>query len=322
MIFHENKNDFKEIIALVSERMKIREVYLEKDYWITYVLKKLSSSKFSENVVFKGGTSLSKAYGLIERFSEDIDLALLLDNKKTSNQIKRIIKDIELELMAFPFVADHNNPVTSKGSKFRKTANKYPRIVDSLEFGNASDSLILEINSFANPSPYKKMKISWICSEFIKNADSSLIDMYQLHDFELNVLDIKRTFAEKIMGLIRAGYDTNPIESLEKKIRHIYDLHKILSLNEIKNMDDNEFNLIIGKVKADDLKNQEFQGDWIEQNYSDSPLFLDPVNTLKKIWPSYENQFSSLVYGELPSLDNITNSMVFIKTKLLSMKIE
>jgi hypothetical protein len=76
MTLHEDKTLFSDVIAACAEAMGIPEVYIEKDYWLCYLLKKLSNSSYKEQVVFKGGTSLSKVYKIIERFSEDIDLGL------------------------------------------------------------------------------------------------------------------------------------------------------------------------------------------------------------------------------------------------------
>jgi predicted nucleotidyltransferase component of viral defense system len=76
MILHKNKEDFQDLVNITAEFFEIPEVYVEKDYWVTYILKNLSSSEYKDNVVFKGGTSLSKAYKLIDRFSEDIDLQI------------------------------------------------------------------------------------------------------------------------------------------------------------------------------------------------------------------------------------------------------
>lgn len=61
-------------------------LYIEKDYWVSYILKAISQSQYKDVAIFKGGTSLSKAYKLIERFSEDIDLAVIT-HELTSNQI-------------------------------------------------------------------------------------------------------------------------------------------------------------------------------------------------------------------------------------------
>ena len=95
MKLHENQEEFKKLIQLASDELEIRQVYIEKDYWVSYVLKELSQSKFSGDVVFKGGTSLSKAYKIVDRFSEDIDLVLLAKDGMTGGQIKKLITDIE-----------------------------------------------------------------------------------------------------------------------------------------------------------------------------------------------------------------------------------
>ena len=70
MNLHSNKTLFENIIRATSEKYKINPIFIEKDYWITKALYHLSNSEYSENVVFKGGTSLSKAYQIIQRFFE------------------------------------------------------------------------------------------------------------------------------------------------------------------------------------------------------------------------------------------------------------
>lgn len=77
---HSDNKRFSTLINLVSQHFNIAPAFVEKDYWITHTLRKLSQSENVENVVFKGGTSLSKGYRLIDRFSEDIDLAMINEN--------------------------------------------------------------------------------------------------------------------------------------------------------------------------------------------------------------------------------------------------
>jgi len=67
---HENTKDFLAAIQATSQATGIREVFIEKDYWVCYILKSLSDSPFKDEVIFKGGTSLSKAHKMIHRFSE------------------------------------------------------------------------------------------------------------------------------------------------------------------------------------------------------------------------------------------------------------
>ena len=69
--------DLEDLCLETSSRLKITPVVVEKDYWTCWVLDRLFSDPFvSEQIMFKGGTTLSKVFGLIERFSEDIDLIL------------------------------------------------------------------------------------------------------------------------------------------------------------------------------------------------------------------------------------------------------
>lgn len=65
------------VFEVAAQRMALAPAVVEKDFWVCYTLDHLfHKSGFGESMVFKGGTSLSKAFGLIERFSEDIDLIL------------------------------------------------------------------------------------------------------------------------------------------------------------------------------------------------------------------------------------------------------
>ena len=86
-----------EILEQVNNRLGLPIQAVEKDWWVTMVLKAVFSSRFAQYLVFKGGTSLSKAYHLIDRFSEDIDLAidrkfLGFDGELSGTQIKKLRK--------------------------------------------------------------------------------------------------------------------------------------------------------------------------------------------------------------------------------------
>ena len=81
MNLHENKELFANAVLAASQSKEdgglgVKQIFIEKDYWISRSLKMLSQSRDVDLAVFKGGTSISKAYGLGSRFSEDIDLIL------------------------------------------------------------------------------------------------------------------------------------------------------------------------------------------------------------------------------------------------------
>ena len=93
MNLHNSPDVFSELIQTTAESYSIPEVYVEKDYWVTKALKRLAESDYAGSVVFKGGTALSKAHGLIRRFSEDIE-AVRCEGLSQS-QIKALLKNTE-----------------------------------------------------------------------------------------------------------------------------------------------------------------------------------------------------------------------------------
>ena len=91
-------NEKVELINQMHEETKLPQVIIEKDLWVTVVLRALFALPYAENLSFKGGTSLSKCWNLIERFSEDVDIAInreffgFIGNSFTINQINKLRK--------------------------------------------------------------------------------------------------------------------------------------------------------------------------------------------------------------------------------------
>ena len=125
MKLHKDSKTLQAIIRAAAQKLQISDVFVEKDYWITLVLKQLSDSKYYNETVFKGGTSLSKGFNLINRFSEDIDLAIISNPEKSGNQTKTLIREVEKSITNGLIEIDTPG-VTSKGSKFRKSIYRYP----------------------------------------------------------------------------------------------------------------------------------------------------------------------------------------------------
>lgn len=277
-------------------------------------MKNLSQSKHKNQIVFKGGTSLSKAHRIINRFSEDIDIAIIGADEFSGNAIKKMIKDVESDT-AKGLVEVTMDGVTSKGSKFRKTLYDYPRIVPSDEFGQANERLLIEINSFANPHPYIEMPIQSVIADFYVQADDkNALDTYQLNSFTINVLGLERTFTEKILSLVRASYADNSLVELSDKIRHIYDLHYILTKASMREfITSKDFQQMIKDVLIDDEKNSQFQGDWTKKPLRAALIFSDWDNVWTDLQNVYNNAFKTLVFSELPDVKAIDESMKMIK---------
>ena len=309
MKLHLNKEDFKDLITLTAKDMNILEVYIEKDYWVCYILKNLSESEYLENIVFKGGTSLSKAYGLIERFSEDIDLQLINfeggDSKK-----KNFIKKIESKISEGLNLLD-NHPRESKSGNIRKTIYSYKKLIEESNFFQGSQELVLEINSMSTPEPYEKREIRTYISEFLEKTNKEYIKEFDLESFYVNVLDKKRTFVEKIFAVMDFSFESNYIEELSNKIRHIYDLYILFNdkkVNEFFNS--NEFYKMASKVVVEN----DFFGKRKNIKYSESVLYnIDELDKVKKV---YGEVFSKFVFGLLPEFDLIKGVIKEILEKI------
>ena len=309
MTFHENPQEFYEAIQAASQYFNIREVLIEKDYWVSYVLKNLSNSEYKNKVVFKGGTALSKAFTYIARFSEDIDLALL--DKKNIGDAKRktLFKDIENEITeGLKPIKDH--PDTVKRGRNRRTFYSYDKISSDNNFGVLKDVIQFEINSFTNPVPNEKIEVKSLLFEFLESKEFyEEIRKNELEPVTLNVLSLERTFAEKLLSLIRLSYEG--VDSLKNKIRHFYDLHMILENNDIINSGTYE---IIHLAKKDDENNPLFNGEWLNKPLSVSPLFQNLEEYWKKLESTYQKELPQLCWlDKIPASEQILNSITQIR---------
>ncbi len=316
MTLHNNQELFSELITQTSELLGIPEIYIEKDYWVTYVLHSLSEldEAMRDKVVFKGGTSLSKAHKLIERFSEDIDLAVIADGMNGS-QTKRLLKDLEQRLAGAPFVALPDHPQVSKGSEYRKSAHAYPQIKEG-NFGDAANVIILELNTFAHPTPNSMMLVSTYIHDFLseKKAESIIAD-YALSPIKISVLDLERTLCEKISAIARASYEG--AAELQKKIRHFYDIYLLLQQAEMQAfVESSAFDVMMDIVKKDDSDNMQFHKDWASKDLLDAPVFQETSATFTRLHAYYHRTFKMLVYGELPNLGEIERTMLHLGDRL------
>lgn len=297
MILHNDTKLISQTIRATSDYLKITPTYVEKDYWITRTLKLLSESDYANSAVFKGGTSLSKGYGLIDRFSEDVDVAIIGNTFLSGNQIKSLIRDVE-KAMTVGLSEIEMVGVSSKGSRFRKSVFEYP----TMDKASHRGKLIVEVNSFANPFPYEKLVIKSFITEFLEQTErESIITEYDLGSFQLNVLHKNQTLLEKLVSLIRFSYDTNPVVSIASKIRHFYDLYYLLTDSECRDfVNSEEFKLKFYDILQHDKDAFDVPKDWASKNLSDSPLISDFNNLWQQLKSTYTKELSALSFTPIP----------------------
>lgn len=311
-----NKNElFSELVSATAQEMKLPEVYVEKDYWVTYVLKNLANSEYAEKVVFKGGTSLSKAYGLIHRFSEDVDLAVLRDGLSNGQMSKLIGKIQKAVTQGLPEIDD---PRTSKKSSFRKTVHEYPRLINGENFGQASSVLMVEVNSFTKPEPYEKRLIQSFIGIALDGAgQKDLIAEYQLEAFHVNVLSVERTLVEKLLGVVKDSYHDDPVGKLTIRIRHLYDICLILRVDAHNSfLQSAGFQVVCEKCIEDEMTGKYEGAVYLSEPLINAPIFSNFPSWRAGLEGVYQGAFSDLVYGQLPIMDEIEQTLDRIRIQL------
>lgn len=225
---HEHE-DFKYFIIEAAKQVNLSEFIVEKDYWVTYLLKNLVKSEFANEFVFKGGTCLSKAYNLIERFSEDIDL-LILETDKTQSKTQK-----EKRLVALREYID-----SLEGLNCDKANSKRAQLYAAFKFifptvsTNITDSvekeILLEPGYRGGTVPEIQKKA---ITSYVEKLVNGKLEDYDTKPFEINVLSAERIFVEKVFA-IKEIYDKDCGETLQKKTRHYYDIYKLLQTNEVQ----------------------------------------------------------------------------------------
>lgn len=195
MELHKNQELFQDLCVLTSDYIGIPYQAVKRDYFIVNILEKLVNSEYREQCVFKGGTSLSKAYpNSINRFSEDIDLTYVPNEELSARQYDRNLKRIET--------------IMSEGMNIEKIANERSDYNKSsyIWFSNEREdtSIKLEIGSTVRPDPFSKRKVKTYIQEYLESIErNDIIEQNQMCVVNVNVLNIERTFIDKIMSIVK-----------------------------------------------------------------------------------------------------------------------
>lgn len=301
-MLHTDNKLFTDIVLATAEYFSISPIYIEKDYWITHSLRLLAQNENADKVVFKGGTSLSKAFNLVDRFSEDIDVAVIDAGTFTGNQLKTLIKKVA-KGMTGNLQEIQVDGVTSKGSRFYKAVYAYPNILkQTTKTAVSSGNLLVEINSFVNPYPYEPKTITSFMADFLEKTNNGhLITKHNLQPFTLNVLDKRRTMIEKLVSLIRFSFSENPTLAIASKIRHFYDLYflanNVQCAEYLKSVD---FKTDFTELYAHDQKTFDAPADWQNKKIEQSPLLTDFPTLWYKLRETYRNELSQLAFTQIP----------------------
>lgn len=310
MKLHHNKDLLANAIQATSQELAMPPEFVEKDYWICQILQCLSRHEQNERIVWKGGTSLSKAYGLIKRFSSDVDFAVLLEGLSRNQQKKLVAKigkdtTVDFEELDVP-------ESTIKNSRFRKTYHGYVSVIgrrkESLNF--LGNHVVVEINTYGNPYPYVRRGIKPFITEMMeRHGLGAMIRDLDMEPFELNVLDKRRTLCEKIVSLIRFSFEDDAVAGVASKIRHFYDLYYLMRDRDCEEFcGDQLADDLIGLI-AHDKAGFDFPPKWKTSDLQTSPLFVDFDALWKRLAGIYNSEVGALSYGSIPTSAEIYESL-------------
>ncbi|MBB5336867.1 nucleotidyl transferase AbiEii/AbiGii toxin family protein [Pectinatus brassicae] len=240
----DKQKNFKDLVQMTSIYKGIPEMAIQKDYLICKILGNLAETEYVQNCVFKGGTSLSKCYpGSIERFSEDIDLTYLPKGNIKKKALSRELKIVEKILIGECFF----EPINAERNDRNKSSQVW------LNNMLKDTGIKLEIGAVVRPEPFEMRPIKSYLQEFLEaREEQRLLKEYGWHEIFVNVLDIRRTFIDKLLAVKRHAL----CGTLKNKVRHIYDIKKLMDRLDIqeflKNTD--ELRRILRLTKETDIE--------------------------------------------------------------------
>lgn len=216
------------LAASVADATGIPAAHVEKDFWVTEVLRGVvdAAGALGVEIVFKGGTSLSKAFGLIERFSEDVDVLVVLSPQDSTGARDRTLKAlVDGATRATGLDAATVPAATTKGAK-RGARFGYRTNVAA---AGLSDGVFLELGSRGGGMPATPLLVS---SLIARHASVRIAGAVEVDPVLVRVQAPWRTLVEKLVLLHTAHSDDEPTAAISGA-RHYYDVHQLVTRREI-----------------------------------------------------------------------------------------
>lgn len=304
-------NDRKEVFIEVATQTGMTPFAVEKDWWVSRCLEIIFQLDVAKHLVFKGGTSLSKAWKLIDRFSEDVDLAIDQDflMSPTNNWSKK--EKTMLRKLAGVYATQNFFPEIEKAFK----AQGYQNLVFDIVKTNESDKDPNVLKIFYPNLVYPNGKYMDSCIQIelscrslrepfeVKEMNSLVDEYFSEQEFAMPTFMVptvipERTFLEKLFLLHEEFHRPEEKRRLDRLSRHIYDIYQ-LSKSGVNKKSLNDKGLYQTIVAHRYLFSKIGGVDYNTHN----PKTLDPIppKSLKKVWEvDYSKMVESMIYEKNP----------------------
>lgn len=317
------------LLSQAGDKIGLSAKSVEKDLWVTQVLHALFSLDVSDKMIFKGGTSLSKAWGLIDRFSEDIDLAIdpvflgAPDGDPTKKQIKKLRKASSLyvaeelaqklrnrfaELGLTEWLSVEAQPNGEGDNTYPEPRQIYVRYkslyADNLQY--LLPMIVLEVSARSLMEPVAEVKIYSFASRHFPLKD--------LAPMPVVTAVPGKTMVEKMFLLHELFAVEGHGMKAERKSRHLYDLYKMMDkpFAEEALRDDALWESIRHHRQVfTSVSGIDYTPDMRER------MVLVPRTDIVESWKrDYENMCDAMIYGETPTWERLIEAMEQLQIKV------
>lgn len=318
------KSELDALFQEVSNTKGLSKAIIEKDLWVCVVLDYLfTKSPWRDNLAFKGGTSLSKAYNLIERFSEDIDL--ILDwrvlgygkneplEDRSANQQSKLNKEILAKTQFFlenVFIKKLREDLSGVLKQRIQIFMEGDAVIIDYDHGYRDSSILqtirLEIGALAAWTPTQQIVIQpYITEIYPKQFNKAFTSV--------RTTTPERTFWEKATILHREAYRTQDKSMPDRMSRHYYDVYRMSNLGVLDRA-----------LRDPDLLNQvaAFKAKFYPQPWARYDLarigtlqLIPPEHSLDRLRQDYATM-SDMIYGEKPDFDTLITLVAKIEHRI------
>lgn len=276
--YKNHSKEWKEIIETVAREIGRTELMVEKDTVQSMFLSELSKAELP--FVFKGGTSLSKAYNMIDRFSEDIDLSM---NRKPTESERKVSKELIIQIAESLGMTLGNPDKIRSRYDYNKYVFKYMSLFVSMPV-----EIIIETSYYQTAYPVEKHEVGSFVGRFCEEKGIDLPIPFKAAKVYMNVQSIRRTFVDKVFAI--CDYRIQNMQ--DRDSRHLYDICKLAAQLKM----DEEMDALVDKVREDRMlspNNPSAQLEYI------IPEMLKEIIESKFYESDYKNVTQKLLYEDI-----------------------
>ena len=301
--------DFKDLLRAAADSKRQRTAIVEKDYYLCRALHALSANH-AVQFILKGGTSLSKGWNLLDRFSEDLDILVRSETEwgksKRDTRLKTL-RDAIADTKGLTFDREDNRTRAETGVS-RSAVFRYESVTSDVP--GLGRNILFEAGYRGSADASVKKSIRSMVAEYAKDRGQQNL-AEDLREFEIELQDLRRTFVEKLFA-IHAAYAK---DLANNRMRHYYDLSRLCGLAEIQSyVGTDTYRACIADVKK--ICHESFPDQAVPDgdSFKDSPAFR-VSETFSELERNYRRE-AEIFFSEPPRLKAIFEEIEKFRPKL------